>query len=175
MIRPDIESGLTPGMVERLEVEEFLFAEAGLLDNWQLNEWFALFTEDCLYEVAPTGLADPFSLSPMESFFYVSDDWARLEQRVLRLQRPSAHVEYPHSRTRHLYSNVRVIAREEPDVLVAMANFATYRTKNRRTLVYPGAMRFVLRRTEQGFRIVSKRVAFDLDALIPQGKVSIIF
>ena len=38
----------------RLAVEHFLFEEAALLDNWRLEEWLALFTEDCLYVVPTT-------------------------------------------------------------------------------------------------------------------------
>ena len=32
--------------VTREKVEDFLYAEAELLDNWQLNEWLALFDEE---------------------------------------------------------------------------------------------------------------------------------
>jgi p-cumate 2,3-dioxygenase subunit beta len=32
--------------ITRAEVEDFLFAEADLLDGWQLNEWLALFDEE---------------------------------------------------------------------------------------------------------------------------------
>jgi p-cumate 2,3-dioxygenase beta subunit len=38
----------------RQEVEDFLFREAELLDNWQLDEWLALFTEDARYVVPAT-------------------------------------------------------------------------------------------------------------------------
>jgi p-cumate 2,3-dioxygenase subunit beta len=155
------------------EVQEFLFTEAALLDDWLIDEWLELFTDECRYEIAPTGIREGFSLSPQENFFYVVDDRQRLEQRVLRLHKPNAHVEYPHSRTRHLYSNVRVVA-EDGDMLTAMASFATYRTKHRETQVYPGSARYLLLRTGEGLRIKEKRVVLDLDALIPQGKLSIL-
>ena len=41
----------------RAEIEAFLYEEAELLDNWQLMEWAALFTEDAIYQ-APA-LDDP--------------------------------------------------------------------------------------------------------------------
>jgi p-cumate 2,3-dioxygenase beta subunit len=153
-------------------VEAFVFEEAALLDDWKLNEWLALFAPTCSYEIAPTGLNDGFDRSPEKNFFYVSDNHERLEQRVLRLQKPSAHVEYPHSRTRHLYSNVRIV--EDHDRLTVMINFATYRTKHRQTAVYPGSSRYRLARSTDGFLIEAKRVVLDLDALIPQGKLSIL-
>ena len=32
--------------ISRAEIEDFLFAEADLLDEWRLPEWLELFTED---------------------------------------------------------------------------------------------------------------------------------
>ncbi len=157
----------------RARVEEFIFAEAALLDDWALDAWLTLFSADCSYEVAPTGVSGGFELSPASSFFYIVDDHQRLAQRVARLQKPSAHVEYPHSRTRHLYGNVRVTG-DDRETLTAMVNFVTYRTKNRQTVVYPGSSRYRLQREGANLKIRSKRIVLDLDGLIPQGKLSII-
>ena len=35
----------------RQQVEDFLYAEAALLDGWQLDDWLRLFDEDAKYEV----------------------------------------------------------------------------------------------------------------------------
>ncbi len=37
----------------RQMVEDFLFREAELLDDWRLDDWAALFTEDARYIVPP--------------------------------------------------------------------------------------------------------------------------
>ena len=42
----------------REEVEDFLYQEAELLDEWRLDEWAALFTEDARYVVPTTDLPD---------------------------------------------------------------------------------------------------------------------
>ena len=42
-------------LLRRLEVEDFLYQEAALLDDWKLKEWLALFAPEARYEVAPTG------------------------------------------------------------------------------------------------------------------------
>ena len=42
----------------REEVEDFLYQEAELLDEWRLDEWAALFTEDARYIVPTTDLPD---------------------------------------------------------------------------------------------------------------------
>lgn len=165
-------------LLTRLRVEDFLYAEADLLDHWQLDEWLALYTEDCRYEVGPTGKADAEQLSPMTSLFLIADDRFRLEQRVIRMKKPTAHAEYPHSRTRHLYSNVRVLSREGSELKVAV-NFLTLRTAKGITQQYPGSILYHLREiattgpTTDQFRVAYKRSILDLDALVPQGKVTI--
>ena len=40
----------------RSDIEDFLFAEADLLDQWRLPEWLTLFTDDAKYEVPCTDL-----------------------------------------------------------------------------------------------------------------------
>lgn len=160
-------------LATRLAVEDFVFAEAALLDAWKLDDWLTLFAEDCRYEVTPTGLERPFEAESRTTMFLIGDNRERLEQRVLRLKKPSAHVEFPKSQTRHLYTNVRVIA-DDGDVVVAMVNCCTFRTKNNITTHYPGSMRYVLVRHRESFLIRAKRIVLDLEALIPQGKVSII-
>ena len=157
----------------RLEVEDFVTAEAARLDAWDLDGWLTLFADECRYEVTPTGIDKPFEAETRTVLFLIGDNRERLEQRVIRLNKSSAHVEFPKSKTRHLYTNVRIVE-DEGGHVTAMANFCVFRTKNRITTHYPGSMRYILLREGDGFKIKAKRVALDLEALIPQGKVSII-
>jgi p-cumate 2,3-dioxygenase beta subunit len=157
----------------RLEVEDFLAEEIAHLDAWDLNGWAELFTEDAVYEVAPTGVPNSFALDPEKTMFLIADDHERLRQRVIRLLKPNAHVEFPKSITQHFYTNVRVLSDDGTEI-VATANCLVFRTKNRTTNQYPGTMRYVLRRVGERLLIRSKRVSLALEALIPQGKVSII-
>ncbi|MET0985674.1 MAG: aromatic-ring-hydroxylating dioxygenase subunit beta, partial [Steroidobacteraceae bacterium] len=105
-----MSAALTESLLLRLQVEDFLYQEAALLDQWQLKEWLELFAPESRYEVAPTGDEEAGTLDSSAALFLVADDRERLEQRVLRLLKPSAHAEYPHSRVRRLYSNVRIIS-----------------------------------------------------------------
>ena len=43
-----------PRVITRAEVEDFLYHEAALLDEWKLNEWQELLTDDAAYYVPPT-------------------------------------------------------------------------------------------------------------------------
>jgi p-cumate 2,3-dioxygenase beta subunit len=155
----------------RIEVEDFLFQEADLLDNWKLDEWLALYAKDAEYEVPSTEL--PRDASPAESLFYIADDYPRLEQRVIRLGKKSMHSEWPRSKTRHLVTNVRVLGEEAGEIKVSAA-FIVYRTKWGNSDVFVGSYDYRLRRAGEGFLVRKKRCLLDLDGLRPQGRVSIL-
>jgi len=44
--------------VTRAEVEDFLFHEADLLDNWKLDDWLGLLTDSAEYYVPPNDKPD---------------------------------------------------------------------------------------------------------------------
>ncbi len=156
--------------VTRAEVEDFLFQEADLLDNWKLDEWASLFTDDGEYLIPPTDLPDG---DPAKHLFLVYDDRHRLGERAKRLGKKSAHAEFPHSRTRHLVTNVRV-AQEGTEINVT-CNFVVYRSKQGVNDIYPGHSIYrLVAQADGGLRIRSKRAVLDVDTLRPQGKVSII-
>jgi p-cumate 2,3-dioxygenase beta subunit len=157
--------------ISRADVEDFLFAEADLLDEWRLPEWLELFTEDAIYYVPSTDVAP--DASPSNNLFYVADDRFRLSERVKRLMKRTAHAEFPHSRTRHLVSNVRIRSRNESDLEVSSA-FLTYRTKDGVTDSYFGSNRYRLVLENGALRIREKRCLLDTDGLRAQGRVSII-
>lgn len=169
-------SAIGARIVTRLQVEDFLYREAELLDQWQLDEWLALWTQDARYQVGPTGKADALTLAPETSLFLIADDRFRLEQRVIRMKKSTAHAEYPHSRTRHLYSNIRV---EEDDgmTLKVVLNFATYRSARSIVNTYFGRIDCTLESSGNGderkFKLAYKRVTLDLDSLVPHGRVTI--
>lgn len=157
--------------VTRDEVEDFMFLEAEMLDEWRLKEWLGLFTEDATYRVPATDVAP--DASPDIALFYVADDRFRLEQRVERLLKRTAHAEYPRSKTRHLVSNVRIRGREGDELDVGAA-VVTHRTKAGLTETYIGSYRYRLRLTPEGLRIREKRCLLDMDGLKPNGRISII-
>jgi p-cumate 2,3-dioxygenase beta subunit len=162
-----------PSPTLREEVEIFLYAEATLLDRWQLREWRALFTSDGQYLIVTPGIDDPENASPKDVLFLVADDQERLAQRVERLLDRTAHVEYPHSRTRHFVSNVVCRGAAAGEIEVE-ANFLVFRTKSDETTYFPGHVRYRLTHEGDALRIREKRCVIDTDSLAMQGKVSII-
>lgn len=158
---------------ERDEVEEFLYEEAALLDAWDLRKWQELFTPGGEYMIVTPNIENPETASPTEKLFLVADDQERLTQRVERLLDKTAHVEFPHSKTRHCLSNIRIQSSGGVELRVR-ANFVTYRTKNDETTYFPGHVIYELERQGETFRIRRKRCIIDTDSLAMQGKVSII-
>jgi p-cumate 2,3-dioxygenase beta subunit len=154
----------------RQQVEEFLYAEAALLDAWALDDWLLLFDEDAKYEVPCNDAPDG---DPARDLMLIDDNYVRLAARVTRLNSRRAHREYPHSRTNHQVFNVRVqeVSAEE---LSVTASFTVWRFRAGRTSCYVGKYRYRLRRSDDGFRIAAKRAELDMTDLRSVGDVAII-
>jgi p-cumate 2,3-dioxygenase subunit beta len=165
--------------MNRSEAEDFLYHEAELLDDWQLEQWAALFTDDAEYLIPPFAQPDA---DPRTTLFLVYDDRHRIGERAKRLLSRMGHSEFPHSRTRRIISNVRVAVSDTSGVSAASnasgitvkCNFLVYRSKGPVTDVYPGHSTYHLVRLNDEWKIRSKRAALDLASLRPQGRVSII-
>lgn len=155
----------------RLAAEDFLYHEAALLDEWKLDEWLQLFTEDARYVVPTTDLPDG---DPERDLVFVDDDIVRLRGRVVRLNSRHAHREYPSSRTRRLITNVRVVDATERELRIE-ASFAVYRSRSGQIAPYVGQYKYTLVRTsEGGFLIRYRRANLDIEILREHGAVSII-
>src|SRR5690606_2819891 len=89
------------------DVEDFLYHEAELLDNWRMLEWRDLLTEECTYSVP--SIDAPEDATAETTLFYIADDGFRLTERVKRLMKKTCHAEYPRSKVLHTISNVRLL------------------------------------------------------------------
>jgi p-cumate 2,3-dioxygenase beta subunit len=159
-------------LLRRLEVEDFLYHEAELLDEWRLHDWLDLFTADCRYHVPATDLPDG---DPRVTLGLIDDDIVRLRGRVERLNSARAYREFPWSRTRHLITNVRVTTASDPDdELAVVASFAVYRYRKGDEQVLVGGYHHRLVPGPDGLRIREKRIVLAAEALQPHGTVSII-
>lgn len=157
--------------LSRPDAEDFLIQETALLDSWKLMEWADLFTEDGEYLVPATD--DPEGKAG-KSLFLIYDDRHRLGERAKRLLKPTAHAEFPHSRTRHMISNVVVGDAAGDGAILVACNFVVFRSRMEVTNIYPGHTEYRLVRNGEGLKIRSKKAVLDIGALRPQGKISII-
>lgn len=157
--------------MSRVEIEDFLILEAALLDEWRLNDWRNLFLDECRYLV-PNPSGDPYA-STDESLYLIADDGHHLTERIKRLNKRTAHSEYPRSRTRRLVSNVRLLERGD-DWVRSQCGFITFRTSHDNTDRYFGRHEHLIVRQGEAFRIREKRSILDTGTLRPQGRLSII-
>ena len=158
-------------VVTRAQVEDFLYHEAALLDEWKLDEWQTLLTDDATYYVPPNDKLDGDHRSTL---FIIADDRERIRQRIIRINDPNCHAEYPKSRTRRMISNVRIVS-VEGDLVTATANFVCYRfRRNERIREYVGGYRFILKIAGDSFRLKERRVFIDAHELGSLGSVSFI-
>jgi p-cumate 2,3-dioxygenase beta subunit len=156
--------------LSRVEYEDFLFEEAAMLDQRRFNEWYALFTDDAVYEVPQAGVQD--DANSRTDLFYIADDHERLRYRVERMQKPGNHSEWPASICSRSITNVRVTDNDERGVHVE-CRFITYRSKNETTDLYCGHHQYILRHENGALKIASKRTFIDMNSLRQQGKVTI--
>lgn len=155
----------------RQQVEDFLYAEAALLDAWRLDDWLLLFDEDAKYEVPCNDAVDG---DPARDLMLIDDNYARLRARVARLNTRRAHREYPHSRTNHQIFNVRVADPDVDGAIGATASFTVWRFRDGKTSCYVGLYRYRLRLSDNGFRIALKRAELDMTDLRAVSDVAII-
>jgi p-cumate 2,3-dioxygenase beta subunit len=158
------------GPITRQQVEDFLFHEAALLDEWRLDEWYALFEPGATYEVPTTDRPNERS---DRAQFYVSDDYELIGARVKRLKSKHAHAENPHSRTRRLITNVRV---GEPDgtSVPVKAAFLIYKIRDGNVDSFVGRYEHVLAANGDGLRFRKRRAVLELEILRPGGRLSFI-
>jgi p-cumate 2,3-dioxygenase beta subunit len=156
--------------ITRSQIEDFLYEEAALLDEWRLEEWLTLLTEDAAYYVPSTDVPDG---DHRRHLFLVADDITRIRSRVKQLLGRFAHAEHPHSRTRRLISNVRIRKIEGENIFIT-ANFIVNRIRMEQVDTYIGRYEHIVVQSDGTLKIRERRAILDLDSLRPQGKVSII-
>lgn len=155
----------------RLRVEALLFEEADLIDQWRLDDWLTLFTEDAHYHVPPSDV-DGDTANPDTSLFYIMDDRQRMAERVIRLAKVGAHSEHPRSKVRHVIGNVRVHRADER--IHAHSSFIVSRAKDITHDLFVG--HYLHEIVEQGdaLKIAKKTCVLDMEALRPHARISII-
>jgi p-cumate 2,3-dioxygenase beta subunit len=169
---PDVSS---LGLVTRSQVEDFLYREARLLDDWDLDTWLTLWAPGRTRYVVPCN-DDPDG-DPATDLVLIDDDELRLRLRVERLNSRKAHREYPHSRTSHQVSNV-ILGPVEGDGgdadLGVTAEFTVWRFRNGRATYYVGRYYYRLTAVDGELRIRAKRSVLAMTELRPAGDLAVL-
>lgn len=156
--------------VTRAEVEDFLFREASLLDEWRLDAWFGLFEEGGRFEVPTT---DWSGLDSASAGYFVCDDYDLIRARVKRLKSRMAHAENPHSRTHRMISNVVVLEQGEETAWVT-ANFIIHRYRDGGAYTYVGRYEHILVIDDDGLRFRLRKAIPVMESMDPGARLSFI-
>jgi 3-phenylpropionate/cinnamic acid dioxygenase small subunit len=168
--RPTLERA---GVELQHEIEQFLYYEAELLDERRFDEWLELLADDLHYWMPTRGnrarkeMHKEFA-GPREAAFF-DEDKDSMVRRVRRIDTGMAWAEDPPSRTRHMVSNVRVLATENENELEARCAYLLYRSRLERDVeIFVGARRDVLRRVDEGvgWQIARRTIILDQATLL---------
>jgi p-cumate 2,3-dioxygenase beta subunit len=159
------------GAISRADVEDFLYREARLLDDWELDEWLSLWAPGATRYVVPCN-DDPDG-DPATDLVLIDDDQLRMRLRVERLNSRKAHREYPHSQTSHQVHNVMLEAAGDGELPVTAA-FTVWRFRNGRATYYVGRYFYRLVLVDGVMRIRSKRCVLAMTELRPAGDLAIL-
>ncbi|MEO8135112.1 MAG: aromatic-ring-hydroxylating dioxygenase subunit beta [Betaproteobacteria bacterium] len=136
-------------------VEQFLFRQAGYLDDKRWQDYIALFADDGHYwmPAAPeqtTGEGTP-------SIFY--EDQNLMNVRMRRVRHPDAWSQRPLWGTNHVVGNV-IVEPDDPQTgeLIVRSRFHMMEFRRETSRHFAGSYVHHLRRTPDGFRIRLQRV-----------------
>jgi p-cumate 2,3-dioxygenase beta subunit len=159
----------------RSNLENFIYHEADLLDQWKLDEWLELLDDNFIYQIPSN---DSLDTTHRKSLFLVADDSNRIKERVHRLKDKNAHAEFPHSRTRRIITNVlvREVNKIDEKIIINLhANFITYRFKRGGDIrTYVGSYQYVITEFDENYKIMQKKVILDAYELGTMGLISFI-
>ena len=176
--RTCVDADVADRVLLQYQVEQFLYAEAALLDARRYREWLELVADDIHYwmpirrTVTNADLDREFTRPGDVAYF--DDDRDLLEMRVKKLEAGSAWSEDPPSRSRHLVTNVRILEVAD-DTVTLEACFHLYRTRlNSEVDSWVGRRVDTLRRTGAGFLLARRHLFLD-QTLILSTNMSTIF
>jgi 3-phenylpropionate/cinnamic acid dioxygenase small subunit len=157
-----------------LEIEQFYYREARLLDERKYQQWLGLLNEDIVYNMPArhTPTLDP-ALRETEAVLNVeqelshglepghrNDDFLTLNIRAMRSFKLSAWADNPPPRTRRFVSNIEPY--HEDDELLVYSNVLLYYSRHgNENYQYSCQRKDKLLKLEEGFKIRERTVLID--------------
>jgi 3-phenylpropionate/cinnamic acid dioxygenase small subunit len=162
-----------------LEVEQFLFREARLLDECRFQEWLSLLTDDIRYWMP--SMSSHYGVSSkaftpldrdqperpeIQGLALLDETKDTLARRIARLDSGMAWSEEPPSRTCRFISNVLVAESDTNAGLTVHSNFILYRTRSEQERdFYVGSRQDVLRVADGSWKIASRKILMPQNVL----------
>jgi len=154
--------GVSPAA--RLAAEDFLVAEAALLDDRRFDEWLALFTDDLEYLVPARTIRRRGNGSDVDwQSLHYDDNEASMSLRVRRLGTDVAWAEDPPSFTRRIVANFRYQPGPGETELTVRTNLLLFRSRGTRgdSDLIAGERTDVLRLVDGQLKIAKRHVVLD--------------
>jgi p-cumate 2,3-dioxygenase subunit beta len=164
-----VKSNTLDAIQTRLKVEDFLYLEARLLDQWKLEEWLSLLSPNVEYVVPATDTRGDYS----KTLCIIWDDSHRLHERVRQLMGQEMWCENPKSQTVRQISNVTVEHQGDTKVSVR-ANFVIHRFGRGSHHTFAGHYEIDLEPHGSSFLLLRRVAWLAHESLLEQGRVSII-
>jgi 3-phenylpropionate/cinnamic acid dioxygenase small subunit len=160
-----------------LDIQDFLYMEADLLDLRRFKEWLDLLTEDITYfmpmrrnvkfgqHATRENTSQGFGIS-----WFDEDKWT-LTKRVEQILTGVHYAEEPLSRICHMVSNVQLLAvRPEvknPTEVDVKSRFLVYQNRIQyETYTFVGKRTDTLRKTGAGWKIAKREIILDQNVLL---------
>jgi len=156
----------------RLEIEDFLWEEADLLDEFRYEEWLDLLTDDISYwmpirqNVPSREMEDELTDEELEPSWF-TDDKETLKARVGQIRTHVHWADEPFSRISHVISNVRILGWTGPDEVRVKSRFVFYRNRHAdEESTFIGKRIDTLRRVGGGWKIARREIYLDESVLL---------
>jgi len=156
----------------QLEIEQYYYHEAELLDDHRYGEWLDLFSNDARYWMPTRAnrlLRDQDKEVSVEGEIALFDDSKKtLSWRVKQMESATHWAENPRSRTRHLIGNVRIAPAKSEGEYEVKSNFICYRNRLQDEVdIWAGERIDLLRRDEeQELHIARRKILLDQNVVL---------
>lgn len=161
----------------KADMEDFLYAEADLLDNRQFRDWLNLLAEDMTYFM-PIRRNVKFGQHAQREntvqgsgiSWFDEDKWT-LTKRVDQILTGVHYAEEPLSRVCHMVSNVQVLGAtpslEAPQEVKVRCRFLVYQNRiEYETYTFVGKRTDLIRKTSDGWKIARREILLDQNVLL---------
>jgi 3-phenylpropionate/cinnamic acid dioxygenase small subunit len=161
----------------KADMEDFLYAEADLLDNRQFRDWLNLLAEDMTYFM-PIRRNVKFGQHAQREntvqgsgiSWFDEDKWT-LTKRVDQILTGVHYAEEPLSRVTHMVSNVQVLGAtpslEAPQEVEVRCRFLVYQNRiEYETYTFVGKRTDLIRKTLDGWKIARREILLDQNVLL---------
>ena len=171
--RPQVAGLCVVAPALQQEIEQFLFAEAALLDARAWRAWFGLLADDLRYRMPlrfnRLARQRDHEYSRDDESFLFDETKDSMDMRIRRLETGMAWAEEPPSRTRHMVTNVRIEAIDGTDALCVRSCFFVYRSRLERQVDQFVGERIDRLRPGDGpyrWRIVARDILLDQSTIL---------